>query len=87
MKDYSKNVSMICSVCGNSEFRYDSKYNYEEMPDDAKLVCADCGKEYTKAQLLECNQELINENIDDVVDDVVKGFEKDLKKALRKIGK
>ena len=79
MKDYNKTIQMICSVCGNSEFKYDSIYNYEDMPDEAKLVCADCGKEYTKVQLLECNEELINENIDDVVDDVIKDIKKELK--------
>ena len=42
VNDFSKRITLLCDTCGNDLFEYDSKYEYEEMPDDAIMTCSDC---------------------------------------------
>ena len=48
------------------------------------MQCSDCGKIFTKAELIELNQELIEANIEDIKKESVKEFEKELSKVLKK---
>lgn len=86
MKDLSRNVTLFCDVCGNDQFSTLDEITCElkEAPDETKVKCSDCGKIFTKAELLEVNQEVINANIEDIKNEVVKEFEKELAKALKK---
>lgn len=86
MKDLSRNVTLFCNVCGNDQFSTLDEITCElkEAPDETKVKCSDCGKIFTKAELLEVNQEVINANIEDIKNEAVKEFEKELAKALKK---
>ena len=48
------------------------------------MQCSDCGKIFTKAELLEVNQEVINANIEEIKNAAIKEMEKKLAKALKK---
>ena len=62
MKDLSRNVTLFCNVCGNDQFSTldEIKCELSEAPDETRMQCADCGKVFTKAEILEVNQEVIN---------------------------
>lgn len=86
MKDLNRKVTLYCSVCGNDQFSTLDEITCElsEAPDDTRMKCSDCGKVFTKGELLEANQEVINANIEDIKDEAIKEFEKELAKALKK---
>ena len=86
MKDLSRNVKLYCDVCGNDQFSIinDSDCELQEAPDETKMQCSDCGKIFTKAELIELNQEVIEANIEDIKKEAVKEFEKELSKVLKK---
>ncbi len=86
MEDLSRNVALYCDVCGNDQFSAIDKITCEliDAPDETRMQCSDCKKIFTKAELLEVNQEVINANIEDIQKEAVKEFEKELAKALEK---
>lgn len=86
MKDLSRNVTLFCDVCGNDQFSTLDEINCElsEAPDETRIQCSDCGKIFTKAELLEVNQEVINANIEEIQNEAIKEMEKMLSKALKK---
>ena len=87
MKDLSRNVTLFCSVCGNDQFStLDEEIDdLMEAPDDTKIKCSDCGRVFTKAELIEENQDVINANIEDIRNEAMKEIEKELSKALKKL--
>ena len=86
MKDLSRNVKLYCDVCSNDQFSIinDIDCELKEAPDETKMQCSDCGKFFTKAELIELNQEVIEANIEDIKKEAVKEFEKELSKVLKK---
>lgn len=87
MKDYSRNVSLICPFCGNDQFSvvdYDGD-DLREAPDNALIKCSDCGRITTKTDLLVDNQEIINANIEEIKEQVIEDFDKEIKKYLRRL--
>ena len=78
MKDLSRNVYLYCDVCGNDQFEFDSK------DESTKYKCTDCGKEYTKEELIKINEHVINANIEDVEQEAISELEKELKKIFKK---
>lgn len=89
MKNLSKNVTLYCDICGNDQFSTIDNLDCElhELQDasgETKIKCSDCGKIFTKDELIELNQEVINANIEDVKKEAIKEFEKDLSKILKK---
>lgn len=87
MKDLSRNVTLFCSVCGNDQFStLDEEIDdLMEAPDDTKIKCSDCGRVFTKAELIEENQDVINANIEDIKNEAMKEIEKELSKAFKKL--
>lgn len=86
MKDLSRNVKLYCDVCGNDQFSTidDIEGELKNAPDKTKLQCSDCGKIFTKSELIELNHAVIDENIEEMKKEVVKEFEKELTKSLKK---
>ena len=86
MKDLSRNVTLYCDVCGNDQFSTLDAITCEliEASNETRMQCSDCGKIFTKAELLEVNQEVIDANMEDIKKEAVKEFEKELAKALKK---
>lgn len=89
MKDLSRNVKLICNICGNDQFStLDTEYeDLRDAPDTAKFKCSDCGRVITKQELLEENEEIINANVEDIANEAVAELEKKLKKALKQLGR
>ncbi len=87
LKDLSRNVSLFCDICGNDQFiALDGEtHSTDDVPETNRFQCSDCGKIFTKAELLEVNQEVINANIDEVKAEAIREFEKELAKALNKL--
>lgn len=89
MKDLSRKVTLYCSVCGNDQFStLDEEIDdLMEAPDSTKIKCSDCGKVFTKAELIEENQNVINANIEDIKNEAMKELEKELAKAFKNLRK
>lgn len=87
MKDLSRNVKLYCSICGNDQFgSLDEEFvNLKEAPGTVRMRCSDCGKIFTKAELIEENQSVIDANLNEIRREAVKEVEKELKKALKKL--
>ena len=68
MKDLSRNVTLYCDVCGNDQFSSldDIFCELSDAPDETKMQCSDCKKIFTKAELLEANQAVIDSNLEDI---------------------
>lgn len=85
MKDYSREVSMHCPVCGNDQFA-SLDVDFEDLceaPDEVVIQCSDCKAKYTKRVLIEENQEATNANIVEMKNDIIK----DIKKKIGKVFK
>lgn len=81
----SRNVMLYCPTCGNDQF---SSVDVENdgilyAPDNTRIQCADCKCIFTKAELIEANQDVINANIEEVKQDLIKDLEKKLKKMFK----
>jgi hypothetical protein len=87
MKDLSRNVTLYCNVCGNDQFSAldDELEDLMDASDTTKVICSDCGKIFTKAELLEENQEVINANLQDIQDEAIEEFNKELKRMFKKL--
>lgn len=87
MKDIVRNVSMICSFCGNDQFSAIGcdLEDLKDADDETLVKCSDCGRVISKAQLLKENQERIDANIEDVKNEAINELEKELKKMLKKL--
>lgn len=86
MKDLSKKISLLCSVCGNSQFMA-LDCNGEEFLEVPVYKCSDCGREISREQLIEENQEMIDANLNDIKTEAVNELEKELQKSLGKLGR
>lgn len=81
----SRKVTLYCPTCGNDQF---SSVDVEiddlsDAPDDTRIQCADCKCIFTKAELIEANQDIINANIEEMKKDLLKDLEKKLKKMFK----
>lgn len=85
MKDYNRNITLLCPLCGSDQFEsLDGKGGEElEAPDTIRFKCSDCNSIYTKAELIESNNERIEASIDEVKEELIKDFKKKLKKMFK----
>lgn len=76
MPKYERNVSMLCPVCGNDMFSSE-----DENLNESEIIykCSDCGKEYTRDELIDENQMRIDSAIEDFEDDILKDLNKIIK--------
>lgn len=87
MKDLNRKVTLYCNVCGNDHFSTldEGIDDLLKAPNNTKIKCSDCGRIFTKAELIEENQNIINANIEDIKNDAIKEIEKELAKAFKKL--
>ena len=57
--------------------------NLSDAPNDVTLKCSDCGSIFTKGELIESNQDIINANIEEIKQEAIKELEKKLKKMFK----
>ena len=86
MDGLSKKVTLFCDVCGSDMFSSvdNTTYELKNAPIDTRIQCSDCKKLFTKAELIEVNERIINTNIDDLKKEIIENFEKKLSKTLKK---
>lgn len=84
LDNISKEVKMICRVCGNDEFscRFEDG-DLSQAPNDTVLQCSCCGFKTTKSELIEDNSEAIDAAVKDMVGDITDAFNNELKKSLK----
>ncbi len=76
---YDRSISMMCPTCGNTEFEYESS----EGESPQAFRCPSCGRELSKAELIEENSENIDAHVEEMKDEIVKDLTKDLKKQFK----
>lgn len=83
MKDISRNVTLVCPLCGNDQCSsIDCELSsLKEAPGETRIKCSDCGRITTKDILIEENQEIINANIEDIKKKQYLMLKKKLKKC------
>ena len=81
----NRSVKLYCPVCGNDYYlSLDNEINnISEATDDTRIQCTDCKSVFTKAELMEANQDIINANIEEVEQEMVKEIENRIKKIFR----
>ena len=86
MNNISKEIKMICPICGNDQFELEYKEyeNINDAPDEANIKCSDCGTSFSKEDLIEENSELIDIAIEDLKKEVVEQLEAKIKKEMTK---
>ena len=85
MKNLERKVKSYCPICGNDQFSCidESIDNLSDAPNDVTLKCSDCGSIFTKGELIESNQDIINANIEEIKQEAIKELEKKLKKMFK----
>lgn len=85
MKNLERNVTLYCPICGNDQFSCidESIDNLSDAPNDITLKCSDCGSIFTKGELIESNQDIINANIEEIKQEAIKELEKKLKRMFK----
>ena len=85
MEDLNKKVTLYCDRCGNDQFYFEETNNsdMELVSDDTILKCSDCGKIFTKEELIELNAEVITANVEDMKEEIVKEVQREINKLFK----
>ena len=75
-EDYSKNVELVCPVCGNKQFEH------KENESTDIYICISCKRSFTKEEMIDKNTEIINGNIDDLKKEVMSDLTNEFKKIF-----
>lgn len=78
-KNYDRTIELICPVCGNKTFSYDSEN------EESDVTCLECNNIFTRKELQEANQENININLAETKKEVLKDVENDIQKMIKNI--
>ena len=85
MENVERQIELLCGTCGNNMFEIlDSNHkDLFDMPDNSEVKCSYCGRIYTKDELLQDNEGLINSNINDVILEFTRNLENELKRVFK----
>src|SRR5690625_5672074 len=75
-KNYDRKVSLMCSTCGESIFKYDHEVEIENM----EFECISCEQIFSRDELMDENRE----NFERVFSEIGKEMLEDAAKKLRK---
>lgn len=84
MKDLSRNVGLVCPVCGCAQFARDE--SPEGSNRSGSFVCAHCGRGFTREELIDANRETIDATVEEMGDEVVDIVSHEFDKQLKKWG-
>jgi DNA-directed RNA polymerase subunit RPC12/RpoP len=79
-KNYDRQISLICSTCGESQFESDDEISEEIR----EYKCVSCNRIFTKDELFKENGEVIDEHLNEIGEEVLKDTAKELNKAFKK---
>ena len=74
--DRSRNVQMQCPTCAATDFDYDDTSEF--------VICASCGLEISKDELIESNSENIHLNMEEMKKEITQDVRKELSKIFKK---
>lgn len=73
--DYSRQVILLCPVCGNSQFETTSEQFY---------TCSDCKNQFDKEALISENTVSTDAMVEDLKKELIQDLEKDFKKMFKR---
>lgn len=76
---YDGQVALICPTCGSNTFKF------EEGVETEPIICADCGYETTREDLIEANGEIIELHIAEIGEEIMADAAKELTDSLRRV--
>lgn len=85
----NRKVLLYCPICGNDQLSCENITYLDDLskaPDEITLKCSDCGKIFTKGELIESNQDIINANLEDINQKAIKEIEKEFSRMFKKRG-
>lgn len=74
----SRNISLKCGVCGNTNFEFDDMI-YITIEEAKVIKCTICNKVYTREEIIDVNSTLIYNTSEELAQEV-------LKKELKRMG-
>lgn len=77
---YNRSIGLLCPTCGCSDFSYNEGVNETIQI----MICASCGREFNKDELIQENSENIEEHLSEIKDQVAKDLADELRKSFRK---
>ena len=85
MKDISREVRMLCPLCGNDLFSCEIQGidSLVDAPDTTPFRCADCGSVYTKRELIDGNTEVLENAQQEMMEDALEELRRRIKKRWR----
>jgi len=86
MKDLSKIIELYCPVCGCQKFT-SLDVEFEELinaDNSSKLQCENCKKIFSKSEIYDGNQEIINANIEEIGKEAILKLKKQLESSYYK---
>lgn len=85
MENVERQIELLCGTCGNNMFEIldSNQKDLFDMPNNSEVKCSYCGRIYTKDELLQDNEGLINSNINDVILEFTRNLENELKRVFK----
>ncbi len=74
-KHYDRSVSLLCSTCGNAEFKHDG--------DQGPVTCGSCGRVFTREELIQENGAIIEGEIDQMKAEIIKDAKREFREAMK----
>lgn len=77
---YNRTIMLLCPTCGSDQF------SQQEVSGEAvqMVTCATCGREMTKDDLIQENNENITAHVDEVKQEIVDDIRKQFAKMFKK---
>jgi ribosomal protein S27E len=77
---YSRSVNMLCPTCGGDQFAFEGEGEAVQS-----VKCASCGRELSKDELIELNNENISEHVKEMGKEITQDIAKELRGALKNV--
>lgn len=75
---YNRSITMLCPTCGCTQFKSSEDANSETE----LIICASCGRELTRDELIRENSENIDEHVKEIGKEATTDLARELKKQL-----
>jgi hypothetical protein len=78
MDEISKEVSLRCPTCGNTQFSYDKN------DDNSVIECPNCKRKMTRSELIQMNGNEIQNAVDEMKNEIIDKLEKQFKGIFKR---
>lgn len=73
---YKREIALLCPICGSSEM--------ENSEESEMVKCTDCGKQFTKDELIQENGPNIDAHVNEIKKELSRDIQKQFKDILKK---